>query len=283
MQQSNISIPSALQSTLQRINRCAFLLSAFTLFASAFVYSCAGGGAAIDASKLTAAEILEKVDQNNQRIRTLSGKGNLVIEMPETPFRGEVTIRVARPDSLYIVTEAAFGVDVGFLFADGESFYSYSPLDNTYLIGDVEQIGSLILFNMRIAYQELLNSILGAARFPMQSDTRIERQDKKIVFSQPHEGQNLVYEIDPDKLVITRIQLFDQENRETFRQVFRRFRKIDGVWVPQHIQLTRPQRKERLTVWYSQIALNQRLTPEAFSYNVPENAKRKRLIRKQED
>ena len=61
------------------------------------------------------------------------------------------------------------------------------------------------------------------------------------------------------------------------------FRKIDGVWVPQHIQLTRPQRKERLTVWYSQIALNQRLTLEAFSYNVPENAKRKRLIRKQED
>lgn len=250
----------------------------------ALLQSCAlGKRSSIDASKLTAAEILEKVDENNQRIRTLAGKGNLIIEMPETPFRGEVTIRVIRPDSLYIVTEAAFGVDVGFLFADGEHFYSYSPIDNTYLFGDAEQIGSLVFFNMRIGYQELLNSILGAARFPMQENTRIERFDDKIVFAQSYQGKNLIYEIDPDRLVITRIQLFDRASRETFRQEFRRFREVDGIWVPRHIQLTRPLSKERMTVWYSKIELNRGFTADAFSYNVPENAKRKNVSRKQEE
>jgi outer membrane lipoprotein-sorting protein len=233
----------------------------------------------IDLANISSEEILRRVQENNSRIHTLSGRGHLIIEIPETPFRGEVTIRVIRPDSLYIVTEAAFGIDVGFLFADGAQFYSYSPIDNVYLIGEADQIGSLVLFNMKIAYKELLNSILGAASFPLQQDTQVELQDGKLIFSQRFRDQDLVYEVDPKRNVITKIQLFDPDGAESFRQEFRRFRKIDGIWVPQYIRLTRPQLQERLTVYYTKVELNVRLKASQFYYKVPENARREHLSR----
>lgn len=257
--------------------RCLLLL----MFISLSSNSCAlfKSNPKIDLANISSREILRRVQANNSRIRTLSGRGNLIIEIPETPFRGEVTIRVIRPDSLYIVTEAAFGIDVGFLFADGVQFHSYSPIDNVYLIGEADKIGSLVLFNMKIAYKELLNSILGAANFPLTQDTQVKLQDDKLIFSQKFQSQNLIYEVDPERNVITKIQLFESNGAESFRQEFRRFRKIDGIWVPQYIRLTRPQSKERLTVYYTKVDLNIPLSANQFYYKVPDNARREHLGR----
>lgn len=231
------------------------------------------GDSASDLSSLTPESVLRRIEANNQRISTLTGRGRLIIEIPDTPFSGEVIIRVIRPDSLYIATEAAFGVDVGFLFADGKSFHSYSPIDNLYLIGPVNRLGSLVLFNLEIAYTDLLNSVMGAASFPLQPDTKMVLRDDRFYFSQPFQGQKLLYEVDAGRFVITKIQLFDAAGRETFRQEFRRFRKIKGIWVPRHIQLTRPPTRERLTVWYSRVDLNRPLAPQLFTYKVPANAR----------
>ncbi|MFQ5631466.1 MAG: DUF4292 domain-containing protein, partial [bacterium] len=151
--------------------------------------------------------------------------------------------------------------------------------DNVYLTGHPDQIGNLVLFNMKIAFNELLNSILGAASFPLRTTTHVERLSNKLVFSQQYQRSNLIYEVDPERLVITKIQLFDKHDNETFRQQFRRFRKIKGIWVPQYIQLTRPQSKERLTVVYTKVDLNIPLTASQFTYKIPDNARRKKLSR----
>jgi len=89
----------------------------------------------------------------------------------------------------------------------------------------------------------------------------------------------LIFEVDLERLVITKIQLFDQHDNETFRQQFRRFRKIKDIWVPQYIQLTRPQSKERLTVVYTKVDLNMPLSANQFRYKIPDNARRKKLSR----
>ncbi|MFQ5628805.1 MAG: hypothetical protein ACE5I1_08595, partial [bacterium] len=62
-----------------------FLLSSIFVLDSCALFK---SNASVDVSKLTHQEILAEVEKNNQRIQTLSGKGMLMIEMPETPFKG---------------------------------------------------------------------------------------------------------------------------------------------------------------------------------------------------
>lgn len=227
--------------------------------------------------KISPAGVLEKVRENNQRIHSLQGRGKIIIDMPGAPFRGDVSIRVITPDSLFIFTEAVFGIDVGFLFADGTSFHSYSPIDNYYFTGPVDKIGRMVFFQMKISYRELMNSVLGAASFPLKAGTKVRTTGDKYIFTQNHQKAQLVYEVDAGKFVITKIQIVNREGEETFRQEFKRFRKVKGIWVPQYIRLIRPRSRESLTVFYNKIELNLPLSPQLFKYKIPANAHREQI------
>ncbi len=230
-----------------------------------------------DLTRITPQEIYSRVQRNFDKIQTLTGRGRLIVEMPGAQFAGHAKILVKKPDSLFITAKAILGVEVGFFFANREHFSSYSPLENIYYTGPVDQMHQLILFEMQLSYEQLLHAILGTAQLRFDDSTRVKVVDNQYVFARPWGDYFLVQKIDPGKYVVTEALLIDRKGKIHAKQTFTRFRKIDGVWLPQIIRLFRPQTRERLTIYYESVKLNRPLKADAFVFTVPENARRVQL------
>ena len=219
-------------------------------------------------------EILRRVEANQSKVRTLSGRGRLIVEMPKAQFAGHAQIYVKRPDSLFISAKAILGVDVGFFFANRQHFSSYSPLENTFYSGPTQHMDKLILFEMKIEYDRLMDSVLGTAQFSPSEDLQVRVQDGKYVFEQTYRKHHLLYEVDPKHFVVTRVELKNAAGEVIGEQVFSRFRKVQGVWLPKHIRFLRPKTRERLIIYYEKVQINKPIPPEKFTFKVPENARR---------
>lgn len=226
-----------------------------------------------DLSNTSPAQILAAVKHNQDRIKTLSGKGHLSIYIPGSPFEGNVKVRVKRPDSLYVLTEAAFGVDVGYLFADGRNFSSYSPVDNIHFEGPVEKMGSIVLFQLKLSYSQLLHTIIGTPHFNWSANDSISIKNNRYVFHRTRKKYDLVFQVDPVRTVITDIEVYNTEGQKILEQKFGRFKKIKGAWVPRRILLKKPHRNEMMSVYYTKVEINNTIPDALFEYKVPANAK----------
>ncbi len=255
-------------------SRLGVLLLMLPLFSA-----CAGlrKPAVADLDRVPPQEIYSRVQRNFERVRTLNGRGRLIVEMPRAQFTGNATILVKKPDSLFIIAKAVLGVQVGFFFADSAHFASYSPIENTYYTGPVGQMHRLILFEMELNYSQLLHAILGTAELKLDDSTRVKVMDNRYIFVRPWGRYFLVEKIDPGKFVVTEAIVTRADGRIEVRQTFSRFRKIQGVWLPQIIRLFRPRTRERLTIYYEKVTLNRPLPQEKFQFKVPENARRIQL------
>lgn len=249
------------------------------IVAGLFLNSCAfrRPKAIADLSKNKPADILASVTENSRKIHSLSGKGLLVVEMPGNAFQGNATIHVLHRDSLFIKAEAAFGIDVGYFFANRKAFAHYSPFENTLYRGPIEKVNKLILFQMKITYSELLNALLGTLDFKFTRETLVNVENNQYIFKQRRGQYWLSIAVDPAKLMISRAELSNSEGKIIARQEFKFFRKHNGIWFPKSIRLHKLDSRERLTINYSKITLNKPISPSRFDFKVPRDARRYRL------
>lgn len=227
-----------------------------------------------DLSRNTPHDILAAVARNRTQVHSLKGRGRIIIESPQANFSGQARFFVKGPDSLFIIAKAALGVEVGFFFADRSRFSSYSPIDNVYYFGPVQDIDKLVLFQMKISYEDILNTVLGTPSFPASPEMAIRIEENQYIIEQPWQGMQLHYEVDPARYVITTLTLRDARGRLEAKQTFSRFKRRGNAWMPQLIRLFRPETREQLTIFYEGLTLNEPIDAAAFSYKVPENARR---------
>lgn len=230
-----------------------------------------------DLSKFSPRQIISRIRANQNKIRTLTGRGRIIVEGPQARFAGQARFYIKNPDSLFIVAKAALGVEVGFFFADRTQFSSYSPIENVYYSGPVSEMNKLVLFQLEIGYEDVVRTVLGTAVFPLTEKTKTLVAENRYVFRQPWQGMDLIYEVDPARFVVTRVFLRNAAGKVVARQTFSRFKKQGGAWIPQHIRLLRPRTREQLTIFYEHISINKPIAPENFQYKVPENARRVHL------
>ena len=86
----------------------------------------------------TPREIFAQIANNYRGLEAFEGRGRLIIDTPDLKFDAPSLVLLQKPDTLFIKIEAILGIDVGFFFADGRRFESYSPLENTFFFGEVD-------------------------------------------------------------------------------------------------------------------------------------------------
>lgn len=228
------------------------------------------------AAGATAEEVYLQVVENYRRVKSFRGTGRLIIDTPELQTHAPATVLVHKPDSMFIKLEAVFGIDVGFFFADGRRFETYSPLENTYFYGDLSQMQALLLFQMEVSYDELMSSAVGTILPPFDSTFTMTPADGAYRFDGRREQWQVTYWVDGSRGAVTRAEQRD-ENGLYAQQTFRSFRKVGGVWLPRLIQIDKPRLRERLTIFYDNVTLNRNLAQADFSMRVPASAKRIKL------
>lgn len=219
-------------------------------------------------------QVYFKVAENYRRVQSFRGNGRLIIDSPEMQLAAAATVLTKQPDSMFIKVEATFGVDAGFFFADRKRFESYSPFENSYFFGDVNQMDQLLLFRMKVNYDEMLSGITGAMLPPFDSTFAMTIEEDTYRFEGKRNAWRITYWIDPKRGAVTKAEQHDSTGALYSRQTFRRFHKSDGVWLPQWLQLDRPGTRERFTIFYDRIAINEKIAATDFSLRVPASAAR---------
>ncbi|MDZ7269860.1 MAG: DUF4292 domain-containing protein [candidate division KSB1 bacterium] len=253
------------------------------LFGSLLLQGCAAlSTSRKPAVSATAAEVYLQVVENYRRVKSFRGTGRLIIDTPGLQTHAPATVLVRKPDSMFIKLEAVFGIDVGFFFADGHRFETYSPLENTYFYGDLGGMQALLLFQMEITYDELMSSAVGTILPPFDSTFTMTPAEGAYRFDGRRGQWQVTYWVDGSRGAVTLAEQRD-ENGLYARQTFRSFRKVEGVWLPRLIQIDKPRLRERLTLFYDEVRLNRNLAQADFSMRVPASARRIRVTQPADD
>jgi outer membrane biogenesis lipoprotein LolB len=219
-------------------------------------------------------QIHAQAADNYRRLQSFRGNGRLIIDSPEVQLAAAATVLTQQPDSMFIKVEATFGVDAGFFFADRKRFESYSPFENTYFFGDVNHMEQLLLFRMKVNYDEMLSGITGAMLPAFDSTFVMTVDEGSYRFEGRREAWRVTYWIDPKHGGVIKAEQHDSTGALYSRQTFRRFHKTNGIWLPQWLQLDRPGARERFTIFYNRVTVNAKIAPADFSLRVPASAAR---------
>ncbi len=215
-----------------------------------------------------------QVAENYRRLQTFRGLGKLIIDSPQNQVVASATVLTRQPDSMFVKAEGMFGVDAGFFFADRKRFESYSPFENTYFFGEAGQLRRLVLFQVEVTYDEMLSGIVGAILPPLDSTFAMTAEDEALRLDGRRGEWQMSFWIDRERGVVTKAEQRDREGKLYSRQTFRRFRKANGIWLPQWLQLDRPGQRERFTIYYDRVQVNGKISPREFSLRVPPSAVR---------
>jgi hypothetical protein len=240
--------------------------------------------------------LYSRVIENYRRLQSFRGEGPLTVESPEYRLSAPARILVLKPDSIFIKVEAALGVDAGFFFADRRQFATFSPLENLYFYGETSRVRELTLFQMDLTYDEMISGMIGAALPPFDSTFTITRDGELYRFEGTRRQRfndnapngltqyaaaeidsalwRVTYWVNAERGVVTKAEERLASGELYARQEFKRFRQRRGIWLPQLIQMQRPGAKERLTIFYNRVEVNDTIAASEFVIRVPQNAKR---------
>jgi len=242
-------------------------------------------------------ELYSRVVENYRRLHTFRGEGPLTVESQKVRLSAPSRILVLKPDSIFIKVEAALGIAAGFFFADRRRFATFSPLENLYFFGETAKVRELTFFQMDLTYDEMMSGMVGAALPHFDSTFAVTREgdEYRLEGKRPQRfaeemqangmtqyataeldsaAWRVTYWINAARGVVVKAEERDENGALYARQDFKRFRQVRGVWLPQLIQMQRPALKERLTIFYNHIEVNNKIAASEFVIRVPQNARR---------
>ena len=247
----------------------------FVIFCSASVFlNCATTSKIPNLSNFTPEDLQLRAARNFNNLQSFEGKARVIIELPGKGYNGFSNIFMKLPDSVYVKTEAILGIDIGGLFLDQRFFAAYAPRDNILYYGEVESLDLRDFLEIEIDTDELFEVFTGLNQIVVNDTSKLIFAGGKFVITTQLNQQSLIYEVDPDKYIVTKSRLVNAEGKTILLKEYRRLRKTKGLVLPQIIKLTRPQARERITVYYTSQKVNKKIAAEKFKIKPAKNAKR---------
>ncbi|MCG8604329.1 DUF4292 domain-containing protein [bacterium] len=218
--------------------------------------------------------IQQRVAGHFGSLKSFEGKARVIIELPGQGYNGFSDIFLNLPDSIFVKTEAILGIDIGALFLDHRTFGAYAPRDNILYYGEVTKLNLRDFLQVELEIEELYEVFTGSVQVMLDSTSHLALDDGKFLITTPSDSTTLKYWIDPKRFVVTESHLVDSEGTILLTKKFERFQKKNNLQLPKIIRLTRPEARERITVYYTKQTVNRTIPSRQFRLKVPENARK---------
>lgn len=226
----------------------------------------------LDTHRTSAATIISLVRANEQKIHSVVGRGIVSFESEQLAGSASFELSMKKPDSLLVVFEGPFGIDLGTLFLSRERYVMYNSMENRVITGvpSARTIRSVIPFDL--TYEQILSVFSGD--FPISSDTEtmvsysVVDDQFRLSFSC---GKTMcTYWVDPAYLRVSRYEMRDSLQHILVEAHSSSFTERDNVSAPKRISITFPQDGRQVSLSYSSMKLNER--EPSFVFSIPQNA-----------
>ncbi len=227
---------------------------------------------ALNTAAVPAATLVKRVEANEDRLRSMVGRGSMTFETPEVGGSAYFELSLKKPDSLLVRFEGPFGIDVGTLFLSRQKFVMYNSMENSVVTGvpSTRAIRSVIPFDL--TYDQVLSAFAGS--FPF-TDARNEPllytiDDDCFLLSYRCGAHVCRYWIDPDWLLVTRYEV-DDSLGVVMEASASHMTDDDGASAAGQITVRFPAERRQISIYYSSLELN--AENPSFAFSIPSNAR----------
>jgi outer membrane lipoprotein-sorting protein len=214
------------------------------------------------------------VDGNYQKVRTMTGTGTISVETPEIAQSGSFELFLRKPDSVLVKIEGPFGISVGTALITREDFVFYNSLQNQVITGPVTSANLNRIFRVKLTFDELLTLFTGGSFLASDDalpETVVVEENQYVLAYKDSDGTRR-YWLDPETLLITRIQHLDLTGKLYFEERYEKFRMYGDVLLPRFIRVTQHISRRMIGVTFSSLDINTGGFP--LVVDIPKNAER---------
>ena len=237
----------------------------------ASLFGCAPAARSIRENPVPVAEVLRRVHERNEKVKTLRGNGTITIEAPEGSNSGYFSASLKKPDSLLVEFKGPFGIHVGTLLLSRERFIFFNRMENKAFIGRPDGRTLQSMFKLKMEFDEVLNAFTG--EFPGASSgdslARFSIEDDRYVMRYTNGGGAKEYRIDGDAFVVTGYSVADSAGASTLTATASRIDDSPPVAVPKFLRVIFPRERRSITIVYSGVEINK---PVECALTLPERA-----------
>jgi hypothetical protein len=214
--------------------------------------------------------------QRSLEVKTFEGSGHLTVESPVEGFQGNAKVYFRQPDSLLVIIQAGFGVPVGSMLIIGDNVQLYNIRDKILFKSEGADVPLDDLIGMNLRASNLIEAALGLPRPPKfnianNDSLQIKPVDDKFNYVVNSDIEEKRYLADPGKQVFESYSLIRPAENDTTICTFKQFRKFKNIRIPQHIQIAKYDKKERLSLYYTRMQINKKIPKNRFQLKISDN------------
>jgi outer membrane lipoprotein-sorting protein len=203
-------------------------------------------------------------------LKNFKAKVAFTIESPdlERRQRSRGNLAVEMPDKLRLVSSGAFGRKLFDLISVGKSFLLYFPSERKVFFEKEGVEVESLPFSVSpsdIAGELFLPEDWGSADL---DDLRLVSQSgRRMTFEVCSDGRvRRRLSVQPPRWLLVRNELYGEDGALRAVTVLGRYRQIQGIWLPTHLDAHYPLRETRLVMRISRVEVNTQLNPKLFVF-----------------
>jgi Domain of unknown function (DUF4292) len=228
---------------------------------------------ALNTSLVPAGELIHRVGEREQRLRSLTGSGTLSFRSPQESGTASFELSLKRPDSLLVTLEGPFGIDIGLLFLSRERYVMYNSFENLAIIGSPSSGSLRSLIPLELTFDELMNTFSGMMSLPSDPLTPESYgiDDDQFLLTYSCNGNTCMYWVDPAYLAVARYQVLNPDGEILVEARYSSFADAGGLSFPRKVSIEFPIQHRSLSLAYAGADPNG--DEPSFLFSIPHNAR----------
>jgi len=227
----------------------------------------------LDTSAVEPASLIEMVRTHSAQLKTLEGSGTVSFDSPDFGGTAAFDLSLRKPDSLLIVLEGPFGIDIGSLFLGGDEYVAFNASENSVMTGDARSNTMRAIIPFDLTFAEVLDAFTGSFRIPEPGADVLTYAvaDDRFLLRVRCGSRICSYWIDPQNVQVTRVEIAGSNGDQIAEAAFSSFAEEGEVSAPRRIVVWFPPEQKQISIVFGSVSINPE-TP-SFSYSIPSDAK----------
>ncbi|MCP4727328.1 MAG: DUF4292 domain-containing protein [bacterium] len=235
-------------------------------------------------------EILNLYTGNSSEFKTFAADGMISIVSPELRGHYQLNVRIKYPDSLKVIIEGPMGLDGVSLLICNSEYTLYLNREDVVYYGDLDTLNysslldkytGIMIDEGSVLLEDVKDEIFGFFRGCYNIDPA---EMRAVNFEDSTKSENIFEHTEASGLLLKyplysadlrEISINDDNDTEAVNIKFERYVKSGKVRFPRRIKYTFPQDRSRMSIVYRNFRINNKIPPEEFILNIPEELLKK--------
>jgi len=228
------------------------------LFLALFLSACTSPKLTLDTEKVSFNELLDFIQTGEDGLKTLKASCRISVDSEE--FSGN------------------FFANVYSLFIGKKRFIFYNQMTNKFYNGSVKEFENKNLFQFPLKMKELINIFAAKENLPSMKieDYKIDNGLYFINATNRNDRYNIWVDNSAGRIVELSLS---RDNQIVLTHEYGEFVTAGKSYFPRKIKMVRPVEKQSVSIYYTNLSINEEIDRENFIINIADNAEQMLLSR----